>query len=527
MNRIAIATALGEQPAGKARQLARSAGAARRIASARSRWHEYWRQVPAVKLPDPVLQEAWEYGLYKQAGLSCPCGVAATLQGPWMEACQVPPWSNDYHFNINVQMIYWPVLATGQWNHFDPLWRMIRTWMPVLRENGRRFFNNEHALMLPHAVDDRCAVMGGFWTGTVDHACTAWIARMAWLHYRYSMDEAVLRELAWPLLNGAFEGYWSMLEEKAGRLALPVSVSPEFKGARMDAWGADASFQLAACHMVCADLRQAAGILGEPPDPRWKQVSDNLPPYTTLTASATREHPDQMIERIALWAGMDLVESHRHHSHLACIYPFATIDPLDSRHREVIRQSVFHWIRTGTGAWSGWSFPRAATLCARLDMADAAVALIRLWRDAFTNEGRGTLHDPAFTGISSIGFHKGLTPDPDTEIMQADAGMGVLTAITELLVQCRADGLHVLPSIPMRWRDLQFDGIRTEGGFLIGATVTGGRLMEVRVQVRHAGRLRLHHGLGETWMLNGISQEGPVLDQMISAGEFFLLTAVA
>ena len=142
--------------------------------------------------------------------------------------------------------------------------------------------------MIPHAVDDRLQVVGAFWTGTIDHACTAWMAQLAWMHYRYTMDESVLEEIAWPLLQGAFEGYWAMTESRMksngeNELFLPVTVSPEFRGARMDAWGENASFQLAAYHLVAEYLQEAAGLLDEELDPRWQQVRDQLPPvFETL-----------------------------------------------------------------------------------------------------------------------------------------------------------------------------------------------------------------------------------------------------
>lgn len=122
--------------------------------------------------------------MYKLAGLTTPGGVAATLQGPWIEEYQLPPWSSDYHFNINIQMIYWPCLATGRFEHFWPLWDMILGWMPQLQENAARFFGAKNALLMPHAVDDRCAGVGSFWTGMIDQACTAWMGQLAWHHYQ-------------------------------------------------------------------------------------------------------------------------------------------------------------------------------------------------------------------------------------------------------------------------------------------------------------------------------------------------------
>jgi alpha-L-fucosidase 2 len=522
---LTLATALGADSARRATR-ATLGGTRRAGAAARRWWQAYWADVPRVSLPDPALQRAWDYSLHKQAGLTPPDGLAATLQGPWMEEYQPPPWSNDYHFNINVQMVYQPALATNRPEHFAPLWAMIRGWFPQLLAVGRAFFERDGAMMLPHAVDDRCQVVGSFWTGTIDQACAAWMAQLAWLHYRYTLDETVLRDVAWPLLNGAFEGYWAMLEpttdeQGARRLSLPVSVSPEYNGSGMDAWGRDASFQLAALHAVAALLPKAAATLNEPNDPRWAQVSAELPPYTaTGSGSGLMD-----MRRIALWRGQDLAESHRHHSHMACLYPFRTVDPRDPAHRGVIHGTVRHWLRKGPGCWTGWCVPWAAILCARCDMPDAAVTWLRWWSDVFNNVGGGTLHDADFPGASLMDYGALFADGPARrgEIMQMDAAMGLLSAVAELLVQCRGDAIHVLPAIPRRWRAFEFDGIRTEGAFLVGATVRDGAAQEVRVTSLKGQPLKLAHGMGEHWTLNGVSRTGPWMEAATAANERLVL----
>jgi hypothetical protein len=85
----------------------------------------------------------------------------------------------------------------------------------------------------------------------------------------------------------------------------------------------------------------------------------------------------------------------------------------------------------------------------------------------------------------------------NSEVMQMDATMGFLIAITELLVQNRHDGIYVLPKLPRRWKTLTFDGIRTEGAFLVGATVENGKTTQVRVKSEKGGHLSLHPGFGE------------------------------
>jgi hypothetical protein len=66
-----------------------------------------------------------------------------------------------------------------------------------------------------------------------------------------------------------------------------------------------------------------------------------------------------------------------------------------------------------------------------------------------------------------------------------------------LLVQCRADGVHVLPALPCGWKNLEFDGLRTAGAFLVGTTVAGGRTRAIRVQSLRGGWLDLHYPGGQ------------------------------
>lgn len=497
-------------------------------------WADYWAAIPSLTLPDPELQQLYELGCYKQAGLTPPGAPAATLQGPWMEDYQLPPWSNDYHFNINLQLVYAPAYATNRLEHLDPLWAMLRAWLPRMRRQGERFFGRSGALLLPHAVDDRGEVIGAFWSGTIDHACAAWVADMAWRHYRFSMDESLLRDLAWPLLEGAFEGFWAMLEpvevDGCPRLRLPVSVSPEFSdGTLRGTWGPDSSFQLAALHLTARHLTAAAHILGLPADPRWARVAVELPAYATAPV-----HPERAAEsprRIALWPDRELPQSHRHHSHLAALWPFGTIDPFDPAHKETVAHSLNRLMQLGAGEWVGWSIPWTAQLFLRCDLADAAVLWLKWWRLLYTNEGHGTLHNADFPGGS--GWHDGSLFHPGFrkeqpyvwEVMQSDAGMAAVATVLDLLVHARADTLHVLPRLPKGWRELAFDGIRTEGAFLVGATVREARVVELRITSLRGAPLRLAHGLGSSWTLDDEAspRSTPVLETATRSGQHLIL----
>lgn len=489
--RIVLATHVGDRAETAARQLLGEDLTAQ-AAAAEAWWAGYWSEVPRVRLPDPVLQEMLDYGLYLQAACTPPQGLACTLQGALMEETRLPPWSNDYHFNINAQMIYTPALASNRLAHFDPLWELLRSWLPRLRESGAAFFGDPDALMLPHAVDDRCQVVGAFWTGSIDHACTAWMALLCWDCVRYGGDTNLLTTLAWPLLKGAFAGYWAMLEPaEDGSLHLPVSVSPEYKGARMDAWGRDASFQLAAAHAVARALPRAAAWLQQPVDPRWEQLRTALPRACTGLQPSSAESPEFLEEQILLWEGQPLSASHRHHSHLAGLTPFRTLNPRDPEIRPLLQQSLRAWQYRGAGAWSGWSLPWAASLQAYAGQGEAAVFWLHAWKQLYTNEGRGSLHDGHYPGVTTLDSSNAWET-PLAEIMQLDGRLGTLTAIFDLLLQEIDGELFLFPALPRAWPEVRVEGLLAPGGFLISATGNAREIRELEILASRSGPLVLH-----------------------------------
>jgi hypothetical protein len=233
--------------------------------------------------------------------------------------------------------------------------------------------------------------------------------------------------------------------------------------------------------------------------------------------------------RIGLWDGMDLVGSHRHHSHLGGMYPFVTYDPADPAHAAIVRNSISRWVHEGMGMWSGWCVPWASILQSRMGHTEAAVSYLHHWQRNFVNEGRGTLHNANAPG-GSIFYHPVWSKLPpgsgNREIMQLDAGFGALSAVLELLVQHRPSGIHVLPDLHMAWKDLEFDGIRTEGAFLIGASVREGKVEEIRVRSEAGGLLQLHHGLGDAWTLDGAMRTGALLELDCRPGQELVLRRV-
>ena len=77
------------------------------------------------------------------------------------------------------------------------------------------YYHIDKGYMLPHAVDDRCTCMGGFWTGTIDHACSAWVAKMMFDYCEYTGDKEYLRNEVYDFMTGVLAVYDAMTEYDA------------------------------------------------------------------------------------------------------------------------------------------------------------------------------------------------------------------------------------------------------------------------------------------------------------------------
>ena len=430
----------------------------------REYWAKFWAEGARVKVPDPVIQRVYDYGMYRFGAMTDPDGVPAGLQGVWLEDDRLVPWNGDYHFNINVQECYSPAFRGGHFDNLKPLFKMVLSWRPMLRDNAKKFVGIDDGYVLPHSVDDRGVCIGGFWTGTIDHGSTAWVAAMMMKYVRYSGDVAFLKDGAYDFMKGAMNVYRAMMEEKDGRLSIPLAPSPEWCGADVKrAVGRDPSFQLAAAHRLARDLADAAKLLGEEPDAMWLDVEKRLPPYSAGPGG------------LELFRGQALTESHRHHSHMAGLYPFDTLDISDKATRDVAAKTYNTWVYRGTGCWSGWCVPWASILNTHVGNAQAAVGMLHAWDAYFCNPGHGSLHNAYAPGFSTFTIFGSFAGSGDGQIMQMDGQCAAATAVLELMAHEVNGKVEFFRGCPESWREVSFENLAlADGRRVSGKRVDGG-----------------------------------------------------
>ena len=233
-------------------------------------------------------------------------------------------------------------------------------------------------------------------------------------------------------------------------------------------------------------LVELSGILELPPEKIWLDVLERLPEYTLVEGYDASSH--KFVKRIGIWEGQDLANCHRHHSHLACLYPFDSLpENLSTEQEEILETSIDHWIAMGEGQWSEWCYPWAFILLARMGINEAPMVMMDVWRKHFINEGLCTVYLPRFRGMIAHRRHDIPKPKEENEIMQLDGAMGFISAMIEMSAYKKGSTIYLFRGIPSDWKDYSFRNLPLPGGYRVSArrggeiVVTGPKEETLRV----------------------------------------------
>ena len=294
-----------------------------------------------------------------------------------------------------------------------------------------------------------------------------------WRYVKYSGDMEFLRRDAYGFMKGAMNVYRAMMTEDVfGKLAFPTGPSPEWGASDFHkAVGRNPSFQLAAAHRLARDLIAAAAMMGEKPDTMWLDVERRLPLASIDDAQGG----------ILLFEDRPLTESHRHHSHMAGLFPFDIFDLSDPATSRTVEKTYAHWRAKGVDGWTGWCVPWAAVLNVHVGKSKEAVKLLHDWDEYFTNPGHASrcyTWKPGFKNGKRPRVGKDGRPTGH-EVMQMDGQCAFAAAVLEMMAHEVNGKTEFFRGCPPEWKDVSFvnialpDGHRASGRRLNGkATVT-------------------------------------------------------
>lgn len=427
-------------------------------------WDEFWNR-SAISIPDKLLEKQWYLEMYKFGSAARPSSPPIPLQGLWTaDNGMLPPWKGDFHHDLNTQLSYWPAYSS---NHLD-LEEGFINWLWKYRPVFEKYTGEYYAsggLNVPGVTTLTGEPMGGWIQYSLGPTVSAWLGHHFYLHWRYSMDRAFLEEKAYPWLTDVARHFDDIAVEGAGgKLKLPLSSSPEINDNSRDAWFSETTnFDLALIRWTYSKASEMALALGKNDEARrWQERLDKWP------GLAVDEQTGLMIA-----PGHPYENSHRHFSHLMAWHPLGLVDVnMGEEEKETVTNTLDNLLDRGTGWWTGYSFSWLANLQARaLDGAGAAEAL-EIFAKAFCLPNSFHVNgDQSGKGYSNFTYR------PFT----LEGNFAFAAGLQEMLVQSHTGAIVLFPAIPGEWKNLSFDKLRTEGAFLVSATMEEGRVKEVEI----------------------------------------------
>ena len=439
-----------------------------------SQWWNNFGKSSSITLPDKRLEQHYNLCCYFYGSASRHGAPPMPLQGVWTaDDNTLPPWRGDYHHDLNTQFTYAAYHNSGFFEAGLCFLDFIFSQVEAYREHARTFYGKP-GIAIPGVASLDGQSLGGWPQYGFSPTCSLWVATMFVDYWKYTGDGNFLRQKAYPLCAGVAEFVLAMLEiDKKGKYYLPLSSSPEIHDARLEAFlTPNSNYDLALMQRLFSDLATMAKELNLSDD--WQGHLNKLPALSVDNKTGLKVSPDE-----------NLLESHRHHSHLMAIYPLKLWSIDDPAQAKIIRQSLHHIDKLGTGEWVGYSFSWMAALNAYAGNGNRALRLLNSFLDGFISRNGFHLNgDYKDLGYSQFKYR------PFT----LEGNFAAMQAVHEMLLQSKDDIIKIFPALPGDWESVEFTDLRAENNIIVSAKMEKGKLVYMKVVSPVIIKIKLRQG---------------------------------
>ena len=425
----------------------------------------------------PLVCLLWQFGRYLTVASSRPGSLPSNLQGLWAEKL-ITPWSGDYHFNINLQMNYWPAEVANLSECHMPLFDYMNRFLLESGKNTAKVAYGTRGCVVHHLSDiyGFTSPADGLW-GIWPHGAS-WLAFHMWEHYLFTGDKAFLKDTAYEFIReSAIFFLENLMEDKKGQLVYAPSNSPENRY-----FVPDENKKPYACYLAMSCtmdveiigglfriLLEASEILGisDPDLDNIRAAKEKLPPLRI------GKH-GQLMEWLEDYEETEI--AHRHISHAFALHPDNAINRNTPELYKAIATTIDRRLMDAANGGNsgidniGWSFAWLTCLFARLRRGDAAQEKIMRF---LTRRIQQNLF--------------GLAATSDISVFQIDANFGITAGIAEMLLQSHEGMISLLPALPKAWHYGNFRGLRARGGYTVDVRWEELEVKEFTLQADFAG----------------------------------------
>ncbi|GAF01620.1 glycosyl hydrolase family 95 catalytic domain-containing protein [Saccharicrinis fermentans] len=417
-----------------------------------------------------LTQLQYQFGRYLMISSSRPGTLPANLQGIWVNGFK-PPWNSDYHININVQMNYWMAEMTNLSECHQPFLDFIGD----LRQMGRitaketygcRGFVAHHTSDVWHNTFGFERARYGMWP-----MGAAWCCQHLYTHYEFTEDKDYLRTYAYPVMKEAAQFFVDFMvpDPKTGLLVTGPSVSPENSFFDKDGKMATISMGSTMDREIIFELFHnciaSADILGV--DKEFSEVLKTklkqMPPLQIGSDGRLMEWVEEFPEE---------QPGHRHISHLYALHPSNQISKTKTpKLFDAAKKTIEYRLAHG-GGHTGWSRAWIINFWARLLEPQKAYENIVALQRKSTLPNLLDVHPP----------------------FQIDGNFGMVSGVTEMLLQSHDGVVNILPALPREWANGFVEGIMARKGFEVSMEWEDGKLKALVVHSKLGNTLQLQYG---------------------------------
>lgn len=426
----------------------------------------------------------FQYGRYLLIASSRDGSLPANLQGIW-NAKNNPPWQCDYHFNVNVQMNYFPAYVANLAETAQPYIDFVNS----LREPGRIVANQTMGIgentadgkpdytkptgwVLHTMVNPLGFVAPGWeWRWGWAPVNGAWATQHMFEYYLFTKNIDKLKNEIYPTMQEAAL-LWSQLlteNKKTGRLEVSPCFSPEHGPvSRGGTYEQSIVYGLFDSVITAAnDLTESGN--GDVVDAELiqtlKSQIERLEPNAIGKWGQIKEWTDEDTFFRRGFGKMGVQRHHRHISHLLGLYPYNQI----TKEKHVLMRGAKTSLEDRGIKTTGWALAYRLLAYARIGMGNRCDDVTEQLLKKMILKNLFGSHPP----------------------FQIDANFGFTAGVAEMLVQSHCGYIKVLPALPTEWHMGEITGLVARGNFEVSVKWQDCKLKEGKIKSNLGGICKL------------------------------------